>query len=168
MSATVSIEPATSDDLETITDLWVQLAADQHRHGSHVLADENRETMQATLGAHLVDDGLLVARLEGGIVGFASFSVERGALELDRTRGLLSNLYVVPACRGSGVGTALLERVEAELADRSVTVLMLEAMADNDEARRFYRQAGYDPFRVGFERDLERSEKNDTHSKDEG
>ncbi|WP_252698841.1 GNAT family N-acetyltransferase [Natronosalvus vescus] len=164
----ITIEPATPDDLEAITELWVRLAINQRQHGSHVHAESNRETMQALLRAHQVDGGLLVARHRGSIVGFASFSVEHGSLDLDCTRGLLSNLYVDPALRGQGLGSRLLEAVESDLVERGVDVISLEAMAANEAARQFYRQAGYTPFRIGFERRLEGSMKNDTHSKDEG
>lgn len=152
--ADIDIERATTDDLEAVADAWVRLASDQATHGSHVLAEPNRETMLATLGAYQVDGGLLVARDQKTVVGFASVTVERGSLALDCTRGLLSNLYVDPAYRGRGIGTALLEAAETELRDRGVDVCTLEAMAGNEAARRFYRRAGYDSFRIGFERTL--------------
>ncbi|MFP8956735.1 GNAT family N-acetyltransferase [Natrialbaceae archaeon A-CW3] len=164
----ITIEPALPGDLEAVTELWVRLAANQRQQGSHVRAEPNRETMQALLGAHQVDGGLLVARDRESIVGFASFSVEHGSLELDCTRGLLSNLYVEPSRRGQGIGSQLLDAVESDLVDRGVDVVTLEAMADNESARQFYQQAGYTPFRVGFERRLVESTENDTHSKDEG
>lgn len=159
------IEPAAETDLEAVTDMWVQLAREQRGHGSHVLPAENRPTIRETLAAHRVGDGLLVARLEDDLVGFASFAVERGTFDLDVSRGLLSNLYVVPSRRGEGIGTALLEAVEDALADRGVEVLTLEAMADNEAARRFYRRNGYDVHRVSMARTL--ASENDTPSKDE-
>ncbi len=94
------VEPATPDDLEAITELWVRLARDQCSHGSYVRPDPNRTTMRETLAAYQATDGLLVARVDGEIVGFASFSVEHG--ELEATRGSLSNLYVEPDYRGRG------------------------------------------------------------------
>ncbi|NUB91871.1 GNAT family N-acetyltransferase [Haloterrigena sp. SYSU A121-1] len=164
-----TIERATADDVETVADLWVRLARDQRRHDSYVHADANRETMRDTLAAHQVNDGLLVARDGGTVVGFASFSVERGSLQLDATRGVLSNIYVVPAARGQGVGTALLEAVEDELEAQGADVVVLEVMARNEAARRFYERKGYETYRVAMERDLgdDRSE-NDTHSKEDG
>ncbi|WIV67280.1 GNAT family N-acetyltransferase [Natrialbaceae archaeon AArc-T1-2] len=159
------IEPAAETDLEAVTDLWVRLAREQRDHDSHVRPAENRATIRETLSAHRVGDGLLVARLDGEVVGFASFTVEHGTFELDVTRGLLSNLYVTPSRRGEGIGTALLEAVEDALAERGVDVVTLEAMADNEAARRFYRRNGYDAHRVAMERNLET--KNDTPSKDE-
>ena len=160
-----TIEPATDEDLPTVTDLWVRLATEQREHGSHVLPEENRETIRETLAAHQVNGGLLVARLES-VVGFSSFTVEGGTFELDATRGLLSNLYVRPAYRGEGIGTALLEATEEALEDRGVDVVALEAMAANEAALRFYRRNGYGTHRVALEAPIDRSE-NDTHSKEE-
>ena len=163
-----TIEPATRDDLETITDLWVRLARDQRTHDAAVRADSNREPMRETLAAYQVADGLLVARLAGEIVGFASVTLEQGTLDLDSTRGLLSNLYVEPAFRDRGIGAALLEAAEEVAADRGADDLLLEVMAKNGAARRFYEREGYDEFRVTMARSLENRDENDTHSKEDG
>ncbi|MHC3437743.1 N-acetyltransferase family protein [Natrialbaceae archaeon A-gly3] len=161
-----TIEPATDEDLSTVTDLWTYLAREQRVYSSHVLPEENRETIRETLAAYRINGGLLVARLEGELVGFSSFTVEQGTFELDATRGLLSNLYVRPADRGEGIGTALLEATEAALAERGVDVVALEAMAANEAARRFYRRNGYGTHRVILESPAGQVE-NDTHSKEE-
>ena len=165
MAPTPQIEPATRDDLEAVADCWVALAREQREHGSHVLPEANREAILETLAAHQVAGGLLVAQLEDELVGFATVTVERGSFALDSTRGVLSNLYVKPAFRNQGVGRALLEAAEAYLADRDVEVVTLEAMADNEAARRFYRRHGYETYRVAMERPL--ADENDTHSKED-
>jgi hypothetical protein len=50
-------------------------------------------------------------------------------------------------------------------------VVALEAMAANDEARRFYRERGYTPHRVELQtrvgRGTNASGENDTHSKED-
>lgn len=173
MSTDVAIEPATSDDVEAVTDLWVRLARGQRAYDSAVRADANRNRMRETLAAHQATDGLLVARADGTLVGFVSFSLEHGTLELDATRGTISNIYVEPTHRDRGIGAALLEAAEDALADRGAEVVILEVMADNEAARRFYREQGFDAFRVTMERSLAdrddraaRSE-NDTHSKED-
>lgn len=174
------IEFATEADLETLADDWIELAREQEGHGSHIVPDANREAIRDVLAAHQFSDGLLVARLPADdVAGFASFSIEQGMFTLDSTRGVLSNLYVKPSYRDRGIGTALLEEVEHALEERGATVVILEAMADNEAARRFYRRHGYDTYRVAMERSLERSEsgsnsnggssseENDTHSKED-
>ncbi|ELY43465.1 GNAT family N-acetyltransferase [Natronorubrum sulfidifaciens] len=164
-----TIEHATHGDIDAVADCWVRLARDQRAYGSVVCADDNRATMRETLAAYQVNDGLLVARVDGHLVGFASFTVEHGTLDLDVTRGHLSNIYVEPNYRGRGIGTALLEAVEDALADRGVEALALEVMADNEAARRFYARQGYDTHRVTMARSLTEtaSSKNDTHSKED-
>lgn len=161
------VEPATAAEIDDLVDRWERLAAEQREHGSHVRAEGNRGTIREVLAAHQVAGGLLVARLEGELVGFATFSVERGSFELDATRGLLSNLWVEPAHRGRGIGSALLSAVESALADRGVEICHLEAMAANEAARRFYRRHGYETHRVAMERRLDEVAENDTHSKDD-
>ncbi|WP_226006218.1 GNAT family N-acetyltransferase [Natrinema salinisoli] len=163
-----TIEPAARDDLDRLAELWVRLARDQRQYDAAVRADANRETMRETLAAYQVNDGLLVARAGETIVGFASVTVEHGSLELDTDRGLLSNIYVKPDYRDRGIGTALLEAAEESLARRGVDVMLLEVMADNESARRFYRREGYDEFRVTMGRSLTDPEENDTHSKEDG
>lgn len=162
-----TIEHATQSDIEAVTDLWVRLARNQRLHESSVLPERNRESMRETLAAHQVAECLLVARVGGSVVGFASFTLERGTLALDTTRGLLSNIYVDPPFRGQGIGTALLEAAEDELASQGASVVTLEVMAMNDDARRFYARHGYDSYRVSMKRSLEDDDrsKNDTHSK---
>ncbi|MFP8955006.1 GNAT family N-acetyltransferase [Natrialbaceae archaeon A-arb3/5] len=167
MNPDLTIEPATADDIDAIAELWVRLARDQRDHDSHIYPEENRETMREALAAHRVGDGLLVARLADEVVGFASFSIERGSLELDATRGTLSNLYVEPAFRDHGIGTALLDAVEDAFAARGVDVLSLEVMAANDDAVRFYRRHGYETVRITMERPLDDRSENDTHSKED-
>ncbi|MCU4925186.1 GNAT family N-acetyltransferase [Halobacteria archaeon AArc-dxtr1] len=163
----VTIERARPSDLETVADLWVALAREQRTHESAVLPDTNRAAMREILASYRLDGGLLVARLDDEIVGFASLTVEQGTLELAEKRGILSNLYVLPKARNQGIGTQLLRAAEDALRDRGVDVLTLEAMAANEGARRFYRREGYEPRRVKMNRRLDEQAKNDTHSKDE-
>lgn len=162
------IERATAADVETIADHWVDLAREQRGYGSHVLPEANRGAITDLLGAHRVNGGLLVARAGDDVTGFATFTIERGSIDLDVTRGVLSNLYVRPPYRNRGVGSALVAAVESELASRDVSVVTLEVMADNDAAKRFYRRNGYGEHRVTMERRLDGDDENDTHTKQRG
>jgi ribosomal protein S18 acetylase RimI-like enzyme len=157
----VTIEPAETDDVDAVTDLWVALAAGQREHGSHVLPEANRTAIRESVARHAVGGTLLVAR-DDGVVGFAMVTVETGTFEQDCTRGVVENLYVVPGRRDEGIGTALLDAAEATLADRDVDIVSLEVMADNERARAFYRRRGYDPHRI----ELEKAAESDTHSRD--
>lgn len=57
----------------------------------------------------------------------------------------LETLVVVPAARGEGVGTALLERVRAETRAIGATHLGAGAVTANEGAIRFDRRHGFEP-----------------------
>ncbi|MEF8906630.1 MAG: GNAT family N-acetyltransferase [Haloarculaceae archaeon] len=156
----VTIDAPGAEIAETVTDLWVELAAGQREHGSHILAGTNRARIRERILRHAVNDTLLVAR-EDGVVGFVTVERERGTFAQDDTRGVVTNLYVCPEYRGEGVGSALLSAAEDRLRELGVDTVALEVMADNEAARRFYRRAGYEPHRVELEKPVE----SDTHSK---
>jgi len=153
----VTVEPAAPADAAAVVDLWVDLAADQRRHGSHLRADANRKAVERMLARDAAAGELTVARADAAddIVGFVRFGVERGPLAQTRTRGLVRDLYVVPGRRDEGVGTRLLAAAEAALRERDVDVLAVEAMAPNVAAIRLYERRGYRPHRIELEREVE-------------
>jgi ribosomal protein S18 acetylase RimI-like enzyme len=146
------IEPPEVATVDTLVDLWVALASDQRAHDSHILPAENRSLVRETLARQVVTDGLRIARSGDEVVGFVSFDLERGAYEQDATRGVVRNVYVVPEYRGRGIGSDLMDAAESALRAAGATVVSLEAMAGNDRARAFYRDRGYTPHRIQFEK----------------
>ena len=57
--------------------------------------------------------------------------------------GLLDELYVVPAQRGRGIGTALLKAAEAAVRENGGEVLEINVDGEDADARRFYERNGY-------------------------
>ena len=151
----VTVESADPGDVDRVADRWVALAAGQRRYGSHLRADENRAAVRAAMARAAADGRLDVARDGNEIVGFVRYGVECGPLAQSATRGFVRDLYVVPERRGAGVGGALLDAAEEELASRGVDVVAVEAMADNEDAIRLYEGRGYRPHRIEFERQVE-------------
>ncbi|WP_313695407.1 GNAT family N-acetyltransferase [Halorarum halobium] len=161
----VTIEAATMEDADRLTDMWVSLAAGQRAHGSSLRADANRAVARDAVARHVVAGGLLLARGSDGICGFVMFGPETGSYEQDVERGVIRNLYVRPADRDRGIGSRLLAAAEATLADEGADVASLEAMAANEDARRFYDRAGYEEHRIELEKPLGAAE-SDTDSKE--
>lgn len=157
------IEAATLDDVDDLADLWVSLAEEQRSFGSHLHARENREAIRAVFSHQVVDDRVALARADR-ILGFVNFSIEDGYFEQATTRGIIHNVFVRPEARNAGVGSALLEAGEDALTERGADVIALETMADNEDARRFYRDHGYHEHRI----EVEKRPKNDTNSKEGG
>lgn len=163
--ANAQIESANADDVDAVTDMWVALAAGQREHGATLRAEANRATVREWVAQSVVTGDLLVARDDDGeapdggdgtgVVGFVGFSLERGDYERDAVRGTVSNLFVVPERRGEGIGAALLDAAERALAEAGADRVALEALADNDRARAFYADHGYDHHRVELTKPLD-------------
>jgi len=154
----VPITTASTTDADTVADLWVELARDQRRYGSHLHGAANRAAIREVIVQRIVTDDLLVATRDGSVVGFVMFTMENGRYEQDVRTGLVENLYVTPDVRREGIGSALLDGAERRLQAAGATAVAIEAMADNEAAREFYATRGYDPHRV----ELEKSMENDT------
>ncbi|WP_121821572.1 GNAT family N-acetyltransferase [Halostella salina] len=161
----MNVEAPTTEDLATLVDQWVRLAAEQRDHGSRLLADSNRGPIRETLARSVVTGNALVGRDDGGVVGFVTFEPDTGSYETDVTTGTVTNLFVRPDRRGEGVGSELLAAAERALAEDGADAVSLEVLAGNEAARRFYRREGYDSHRVTMTKPL--ADESDTHSKDD-
>ena len=71
----------------------------------------------------------------GGLVGYARVVTDHA------TFAWLCDVYVDPAARGAGVGTALLEAVRAQLADYRLRRVLLAT----HDAHRVYERYGFAP-----------------------
>lgn len=90
----------------------------------------------------------LVAEADGEVVGFA-----RGRL-VDGDVGEVVWLQVAPSHRGEGAGTALFERLVAELDDLGASHRRALVLADNQEGGQFLERFG---LHEAAERDVERA-----------
>jgi ribosomal protein S18 acetylase RimI-like enzyme len=170
----MTVRAATGDDIDSVAAMWVALAAEQRDHGSHLFAAANRERARDLAAQYVHADNVAVAERAGKPVGFVMVHTETGFYETDSMRGVVDNLYVVPEHRGDGVGSALLDWGERRLREDGADVLAVEALWDNEGARRLYERRGYSPHRVTLEQPVDgdatggASGESDTHSKDDG
>ena len=98
------------------------------------------------------DAFVLLAEVDREPIGYALVHL-RGPEETWTTGeriGVLETLTVLPGERGRGVGTALFERIYAELRRLGVTELEVAVIAKNAAALRFYERQGLLPFTVSF------------------
>jgi GNAT superfamily N-acetyltransferase len=98
------------------------------------------------LASALIDnpaDGLqLIARDgDGTPLGFATIYWTWQTLHAGRV-GVLNDLYVVPASRGTGAGRALIERCRELCRERGAEKLVWETAPDNATAQRLYDGIG--------------------------
>jgi len=80
---------------------------------------------------------LLVAVMNEVVVGTAMAGY-------DGHRGWVYYVAVKPERRRHGIGSALMRRVEEELAHMGCPKLNLQVRANNDEVVAFYKRLGYD------------------------
>ena len=147
------IETATTADLDRVVELWVALVEAGRADGVHLRAERNRTEARRQLAEAAAERRVLVAR-ERQIVGFASVAVRHGRFESDATRGRIENLYVVPGRRGEGIGSDLLSAATERLAEFGADIVVVQTPAENEAARRFYRNWGFEPHRIELERRL--------------
>lgn len=160
----MELERPTIEDVDELAELWVALAREQRAHRTHILPEANRSRIAEALSRHAIVGEAFVARTDDEIAGFVTFERASEGFETDVDRGVVQNLFVRPTYRDAGLGTLLLDRAEAELADDGADAVSVDAMAGNEDARRFYRRQGYEPHRVTLEKRL----RDENHSKDRG
>lgn len=98
----------------------------------------------------------LASRLRRLLAGPATFSIVAGnpvvAVALVTLRpnvwfpgpvALLDELYVVPAWRGQGIGSSIIDLLLAESGERSVGLVEINVDEDDLDARRFYERHGF-------------------------
>jgi GNAT superfamily N-acetyltransferase len=107
--------------------------------------DPSDERLTA-LASALIDnpaEGLqLIARdSDGTPLGFATIYWTWQTLHAGRV-GVLNDLYVVPASRGTGTGRALIERCRELCRERGAEKLVWETAPDNAVAQRLYDGIG--------------------------
>lgn len=135
---TLAIRPATSADLPLIAEL-IRALADYERLADEVRFDE------AVLGEKLFGARpyaeVLIGEIDGVAQGFALFFHNFSTFE-GRPGIYLEDLFVRPAARGSGLGTALLVKLAAEAVERDCARLEWSVLDWNAPAIGFYKSLG--------------------------
>lgn len=78
------------------------------------------------------------------IIGFANGRVDIGDGLLPGAAGELESVYVVPEAHGRGVSVALAGAAVAHLRGLGASIIRTNVCAENDEARRFWQDLGFE------------------------
>jgi ribosomal protein S18 acetylase RimI-like enzyme len=152
----VLIERSTATDPSPVRELWLTV---HHRHVESMphlapyVDDDTSWAARRRLYDRLLakpDTVLLLARGPGRVVGYglahvtdvADTWIEDTWVTAARV-GEIESVGVLPEFRNRGIGTALMDRLEAELRADGVQDLMLGVLAGNDAAIRLYERRGY-------------------------
>jgi ribosomal protein S18 acetylase RimI-like enzyme len=130
----VTIRAATTSDAAALEELWRAFEREVPPP-RHVDVDHEKEFAEIR---EIVDSGLAFLAEDGdGAVGFAL------ARRTGPRNGRLTDLYVAPEARRSGVATALVAAVVETLAPQGVEHLELEVVSSNADARTVYHRWGF-------------------------
>ena len=132
--------------------LWLEL---HHHHravaGELPLIDDDELSGQRRRALYLKRltsaDGFLVLARQGAsaVVGYAFVCIEQGLDDTFPVADRFAEVYslsVSAALRGRGIGTALLDFVDEELARRGIVDVRIAVMVGNRGARRLYERRG--------------------------
>ncbi|HZF33454.1 MAG TPA: GNAT family N-acetyltransferase [Candidatus Angelobacter sp.] len=105
---------------------------------------------------------ILVAEESGRLLGLvACVVVQDDAVQEtadSNIHGYITDIYVVPERRGSGLAQALLQAAETHLAPTGISRVRISVLAANAMARRAYEKHGFEPYEVMYEKRLGQSD----------
>jgi ribosomal protein S18 acetylase RimI-like enzyme len=122
------IRPFEEADAESVTALWTIVFAYTAPHNDPATVIRNKLAVQRDLFFVALVDGVLVGTVMGGYDGH---------------RGWIYSLAVDLRNRCRGIGTALMQRIERELAVRGCPKINLQVLATNTGTVEFYQKLGY-------------------------
>ena len=154
----VTIARAGAEALDRLRPLWLEL---HHHHqavggpalGPYVDDEESWNARRVLYTEFLAGGGFAVlAERDGELIGYAMVALKTSAeTEFDDTWRAgprvaeIETLSVAAAARGQGIGSALLDRVDAELDAEGVHDVVIAAFATNAGAIRLYERRGFRP-----------------------
>lgn len=116
---------------------------------SEAMADAYLDHILAQIAAH--SGRIVVAELEDALIGFVAVlgRVPPDAPDDEpEPRGYVSDLVVLPAHRGHGLGRRLLEEAERWVRSLGSKRLDIGVLSKNTGAARLYRDFGFEDFRI--------------------
>jgi ribosomal protein S18 acetylase RimI-like enzyme len=156
----ISISRAGIEVIDRLEPLWLAL----HEHHQKAMPDAVYQPRDASWAARrsayvawLADPGsfILLAHQGSDLVGYALVEVRPGPDDTWVTGARMAELQtlsVAPETRGQGVGTLLLDRVDAELDAAGIGDLFIAALHGNDAAIRLYQRRGLRPVAIHLAR----------------
>jgi GNAT superfamily N-acetyltransferase len=150
---------ATAADLDALVERWYALARameaydDLNELAYPTVEDVPDDGFRAHLDDDDVTDYLLVH--DGDTVGFVTLREGHHPSRMHSRYLRVVNLLVDEGHRGRGHGSAVLDRVRDLARDRGCDHLTVSCEWRNEDARRFYREAGFRPKQVDYAQPLE-------------
>ncbi len=136
----MTIRPVTEADAEAIRGLWEAFDAEIPEPPGY--QPETWDEAWADLRRHAADGVALIAEDDAGPAGFAFATALRGE------RSHVTDVYVRPDARGSGLGTRLMGEVATRARELGARWISLNVATSNRPARVFYERLGFEDVQV--------------------
>jgi ribosomal protein S18 acetylase RimI-like enzyme len=150
---------ATAEDLDALVERWYSLAKAMEAHDelNGLVYAEVDEVSDDGFRAHLDDEEItdyLVVH-EDQTIGFVTLREGHHPSRKYSQYIRIVNLAVDKEYRSQGHGTEIVERVKDIARDQGCDHLKVSCEWQNEDARRFYRDTGFQPKQVDFAQPLE-------------
>jgi|tagenome__1003787_1003787.scaffolds.fasta_scaffold20886922_2 ribosomal protein S18 acetylase RimI-like enzyme len=136
----MTIRPVTVDDAEAIRRLWEAFDAEIPQPPGY--EPETWDEAWADLRRHAAEGVALIAEDDEGAAGFVFATALRGE------RSHITDVYVRPDARGSGLGTRLMAEVAGRARELGARWISLNVATSNRPARTFYERLGFEDVQV--------------------
>jgi GNAT superfamily N-acetyltransferase len=149
---------AGAEALDRLRPLWLELHHHHQAVSGPALGPYVDDATSWTARRALYEDFLaaggfaVLAERDGELIGYAMVAIRTSAeTELDDTWRAgarvaeIETMSVAPSARGQGAGTALLDRIDAELEAEGIDDVLVMAFAANAGAIRLYERRGFRP-----------------------
>jgi ribosomal protein S18 acetylase RimI-like enzyme len=152
MPSTLAVRRADPAPLDELERLWLSL---HHHHQTTttavpILRDDALSWQQrrAWYTRMIANEGgfVVVAYDEHTPIGYAFVRVHQGpddTLDFGAQWGQVVTLAVLPDQRGNGVGSAIMDEVDRQLAAIGIDNVEIDVMQGNERAQAFYERRGY-------------------------
>lgn len=138
----VSIRPARREDVPAI----VAMLADDHLGRARERVEDPLPAIYYQAFERVERDSnltLVVAEIEGRVVGCLQLAVLAGISSQGGIRGLLEDVRVASDCRSRGIGEQLVQWAIAEAKARGCNLVELLTHSSRVDAQRFYKRLGF-------------------------
>lgn len=152
----VVVRRASERDLDDVAELMIRFYRfNEEFDPAWTLGEEDPDKVKGILAEYMErGDLILVAEVEGRVVGFLRAGIVENKL-LERSRiGLLRELYVKPEYRRRGIARKLIEEASEELKRRGAQLIAAEFPGLNVVAEDFYRKLGFRLYTSVFVREV--------------
>ena len=140
----LQISIAAVTDIAAVNRLWWELVSEQSFLDNRISPGESsRRRANSFLRRSIVDERMLVARLDGQIIGIATFNEDLHFLDESGTVWVIADVWVTPMMRRRGIATQLVKAAENECKSQGATEVRLQVYATNEAAIRLYTSLGY-------------------------